>query len=1296
MKYLKIALKVILVPILFVSILWLAMMITLQTEGGQKWALSKLISKLEQRTQAEIEIEKIEFISPLHVRIHQIAMQKDQTLALAIQQLDLALVSSAWMEGYMMSFLLHAKGVDVAQLPWFARHSSSSVHWQGDSLFPIYIKLDHLLIEDVHIHPSLVEQLSLPPLFTDLFQYSRFQMQGKLVNNPCLNTISAHLLVTAIDQITRASPLTLAFDCQYHQLALSLHLNNLPLTLTFQDPIFSVRADAACSASAPFNTWYHFLDGTQHEETPITGNFKIGLRTERQDTLPAALIGTESTLKGYYTLFADKKISISDMKLISPCCLLSGEGILTANQQIEKGLFQGNIQDLKPLYPWIPHLSLLEGTLAIQGELKGELISPDLSFQLTSPTLQVNGQPFENIHATLFSQTRAGLKEGSLLFEFAHQNIPYQIDSTFIWNPHQMISLPHFQFQTVGAELKGHLAWLIPDSLWDGQIQAHAKDLSSLFPLMNFPIQGQAQASLTLKPYLVKSKQKAQGAECQIRCQQAQWSHLNAKNLVITTRLIDSLNDFSQDLHLSSLVEGDLIQGSDLSIDRIHLDTTYFIHPSLKAFNLSHLSAHLESTGIHRSGISAEHLVMIAYLDHPLESFAGEIKLTGQKLTTGSLNLQELSAQSRLDPTQDLWPFTLSGTGSFKQPFTFQTAGSWHLHQDLFQVHIQQQSGHVGSYPFRLLQPFYVTHQSDKTELSSLNFTWGDATFEAAFTIDNGHVKSVCKGMEISSDLLKLITPHIPLTGKASFLAHLEGPLQKPQGQLQLLLHHMQISEKILTKKHAIEGELHFDVVDTGINLEGVLHGVGRNPVLTKGVLPFTISLSPFNLSIKEEWPFHISLQAEDELDSYLEFVYNDASNLSGKTKIALLIHGKMDAPQIEGEVNLYDGTYETLSTGAIYKNIQVKLEGNGSQLILRNFSAQDRREGSITAKGSIHLDSAHDFPFEFHIQSNRLFIIDTDYMKVSATGPLTLLGNRKQAKLQGNLTADEALISMEEALPAQVKSVDITYINVSKEESIPSYAKSKEVKWPLDLDIKLHMPRSIQIKGKNLTSEWKGELAISGTPEAPLLNGNLRVVRGEYQLDGKFFKKVFTLTQGNIHFAGAPDKKTSLYVVASKEINRIRADIIVKGPINKLAVNFRSAPPLSQREVLSYILFNRGISDITPDQGTQLSQSFMALSSSSPAEPSHMDFLNRLSHNIGIDRLDFSTSDGENQDLTLQVGKYISEDILISLKKSINDTGYRGVIEMNLRKNLQAQAELGEAGDDTQGKIMLKWKKDY
>lgn len=311
-----------------------------------------------------------------------------------------------------------------------------------------------------------------------------------------------------------------------------------------------------------------------------------------------------------------------------------------------------------------------------------------------------------------------------------------------------------------------------------------------------------------------------------------------------------------------------------------------------------------------------------------------------------------------------------------------------------------------------------------------------------------------------------------------------------------------------------------------------------------------------------------------------------------------------------------------------------------------------------------------------------------------------------KQSKLEGKLTIDQATVRLEEALPRQIKNIDIKYINLAQgEESLPHDLEEKEAASAIELEIKLNAPQ-VHIEGEHLKSEWKGNVLVTGTAEHPLLHGDVRIVQGEYDFNGK----TFNLSEGNIHFAGTPDKKTTLYIVASKEMDRITAEIIVKGAAHKPAIRFRSNPPLSQADVLSYILFNHGTFDMTSDEekqlnsfrsndrGEQLSQSLSSLQSSEQSK-GFSDLISRFRNNIRLDRLDFVMSQNKESigwnGLEFQVGKHITENVMVTINQGMTSLSPIIAVEAKLHKNLKAQAQ-AEVGEDAPIRMSIKWKKDY
>lgn len=58
-----------------------------------------------------------------------------------------------------------------------------------------------------------------------------------------------------------------------------------------------------------------------------------------------------------------------------------------------------------------------------------------------------------------------------------------------------------------------------------------------------------------------------------------------------------------------------------------------------------------------------------------------------------------------------------------------------------------------------------------------------------------------------------------------------------------------------------------------------------------------------------------------------------------------------------------------------------------------------------------------------------------------------------------------------------------------------------------------------------------------------------------------------------------------------------------------------------------------------------------------------------------------------------MQVGKYLSKGVFVKLSKDVTNEVNRVGVEAKVHKNVSVQAEVG---DDSEGKVMLRWKKDY
>lgn len=1210
--------------------------IFLNTENGKKWLINVLLHPIEAKTQAKWEIDQIQFDLPFCLDFKQIKIYtQDQSLPvsqigeLKVQCHLLPLITSHTLNLEIKAKDVHIQNLAIPTKPLNQTVSLEDVLSSSDPLFRFDIS--QLQLENITFDPLIIDQFTASPLLRDWIANTAFSLEGNFSSLMADPHYAFHLLINSQNFSSTYPDIHIKLDTKEELVTVSLGIQSVPSSFLFpQFPHFD--SDLVLRASGSIHAWESLWQEGDALISPIRGGFEAIIKTDSQQS--QMWIDNDSFLAGRYLICSKQEIDLFDLIVKSPFAYLKGNAVLTKNQEIKKGSFSGDIHHFK----WLALLTEqpIEGQASFQGSVHGSLSQPYCWIEAKIPHLTFKDRTLKQLNSVISSEFSSNCLKGTLAIKIDDPHYPHTMKTSFSWEFNQSLSLSQIELEGIGTHLNGELSVLFPDLLWTGQLTASIDDLHVPASLFDIPLKGEGSLHVDLKP--------AQGIQGHWTASHVHYQTFQAESLQGIFHFSPPIPHTINDLQgWSSLLR---IEGQGIQWDQWMSQTIY---ADIEAQDLWHLKN-------------------------------GNIGIQFKQFQTPFLHGDSWTVRTRIDDSSS-WPFMIQGE---KEKWDFIANGNWHWNGDKGYIAVDTYKGMLESQAMSLLNPVTLKKEGSSLHLSPLALELGETKLAAQFDFEAETFTCFCQGHKMPANWMAFLNSDIPLTGKLTFSSQFGGRYEDPQGHLNVTLHKVQIQENIFATKPFIEGELHIQTTPQGLTIQGELQGVGKETILADGILPLSLRAYPLSLAIDPQKSFHLNLQAHGELDPYLHLFYNDISNLTGKTKLALHFHGPLQSPLIEGQIDLYDGTYESLSTGAIYKNIQAHLTGTGSKLILENFSAQDSQNGKLTAHGEMRLEASQDFPFSFDIQTEQTAIVNSDYMTIIAHGPLNFHGTKKQSKLQGHLVADQAIVRLEEALPNQVKTVDFKYINEMEEEGVITPIKKDSI-WPLNLDIKLDLSDQVMIKGHQFNSEWKGAVAITGTTDHPLVHGDLRSLHGEYQFNGK----PFSLTQGHIHFSGAPDKKTTLYAVASREIDRIRAEIIVKGPANKLTLSFRSEPPLSEREVLSYILFNHGIADITSDQGARLKQSFVELNAS---QDQGSDFLTRLRNNVGIiDRLDLN-GEGE-EDLSLQIGKYITDGVFISINKSLSEAANRVAIEANLMKNFKAQAEVS---DDEQGKVMLKWKRDY
>lgn len=657
---------------------------------------------------------------------------------------------------------------------------------------------------------------------------------------------------------------------------------------------------------------------------------------------------------------------------------------------------------------------------------------------------------------------------------------------------------------------------------------------------------------------------------------------------------------------------------------------------------ITHASKEQVSGQIHCSSLVAnKHLIFDADFNRSSEDM---LTISASEFHFDNLTLDRLVLEAARQASES-YSFYINGDGDWKQtPVAFKGKGLWH--------------------PAHLTVDAFLLKMAECQALGSLSYS-------------SEEIKGACNVQNFPLESLPLQNTE----GVISLKASISGNPGNPKIQLAAISHGLHSGEDHFAKLNPAKSEFNGTIENHLFLGKGSL-SIPHMPSITFQIgFPFTFSIQPLNVALDLASPLKGHFAVEGEIAEILHPFLDSPTSFSGNAKIDLFLAGTWQEPQHSGKVVLSKGSYEIPEIGVLLKDITGQADIQGSRLLIKQISGNDGKVGQVQGNGYYELGSENPFLLDLKLQN--VAFLSQDHVKIIGNGPLILKGNSQEGLLTGQLEALDASINIPDRSRTTINTVEVTYINIPKDSDQLQVSIPKKTTWPLMLDVQLNIPRSMTIQGKDLISYWKGSIAVKGKGSAPLLFGELRLSDGQYLFNGK----PFALNQGFINFAGEFDKKTTLYVIAEKDLEKVKVDVIAKGPVKNPEISFRSNPPMPQREILSWLLFNRGTSQISPFQGAQLSESITNLSTNQQ-EP---DVLSKIRSLLKIDRFEIGRSpNNDSSGVNLEVGKYISDNILISVIKSdVN----RVAIEADLTERIKLQ---GQVGDDSQGKIFLKWKRDY
>lgn len=418
-------------------------------------------------------------------------------------------------------------------------------------------------------------------------------------------------------------------------------------------------------------------------------------------------------------------------------------------------------------------------------------------------------------------------------------------------------------------------------------------------------------------------------------------------------------------------------------------------------------------------------------------------------------------------------------------------------------------------------------------------------------------------------------------------------------------------------------------------------------------------------------------------------FVADRGAQLSGTVSLDAQVSGSLSAPQ-------FGGTVSTSGAGYIDPELNLRLQAitgsarlTGENLVIDRLSAQLATGGSVSGSGSVRLSGG--FPANINLALNSARYADGNLFVATVSGNLALTGNLTGSPLlSGNVLVEEANITVPNSFGGGAQLIDVHHIDTPPQvEATLERARIDERNGGAPtpqtrpsgvlLDITVNAPNQIFIRGRGLDAEVGGTVRLTG----PLNNiqpvGAFELNRGRLSILGQRV----TFESGTVTLVG--DLDPELNFVARTEGEDITVFVTVSGRASDIDVSFTSTPMLPQDEVLSRLIFNRSMGELSPLQLAKLAAAAAEL-----AGGGGNSLVDSLRGAAGLDDLDIVTDEEGN--VAVQAGTYIQDNVYLGVQAGAGGQS-KVTINLDVTNNLKVT---GAAGQDGESSLGVFYEADY
>lgn len=461
-----------------------------------------------------------------------------------------------------------------------------------------------------------------------------------------------------------------------------------------------------------------------------------------------------------------------------------------------------------------------------------------------------------------------------------------------------------------------------------------------------------------------------------------------------------------------------------------------------------------------------------------------------------------------------------------------------------------------------------------------------------------------------------------------------------------------------------------------GIDLDSFVTGPGINTLTAKVKVPADISFSPFVFNFSNDAPLSGQLNGDFNLAGISGPFLPEGNKLSGQVFANTEVAGIVSAPVLNGRANLQNGRYLNQNKGIDFRDMQARLLMSGKNVIVESLTATDGGNGRLNMNGNINFENGFPPVANLSATAKHMKIMQDTKYQIALNADMDLITKPEGGYVvTGTAFPDKIIYTLPDHFDKKIPELNIVDPNAEARDPLLEL---------IALDMIFDSREKVFIRGWGLDVQLGGKLYIGGTAEDPDVRGNLGVVRGNYEE----FGRRFDLADSKLRFQGEIPPSPYLNITAVTEVDGYDLKVLIRGTALDPKVSFASSPSMAEDQVLSYILFGKDASQISPFQALQLANTLRRFS----GKGGGLDPIGQLQKATGLDDLRIEGGTGEG--VTVGAGKYLSDDVYLEVQQNSGDEGAGAArVEIELTPRITVESQVGSRGE-TGGGIFWEW--DY